>query len=158
MTSRRFGRWTVLKEVEPSKSRTKRYLCLCDCGNKKVVVGASLRRGASQSCGCLRNELSSQRQRGENNSQWAGGKHIDKHGYARLYVGEQKYVGEHRIVMEEMLGRPLLPGETVHHKNGQRSDNREDNLELWITYQPKGQRPADLVEYAKEILRRYDTP
>lgn len=64
---------------------------------------------------------------------------------------------EHVKVMSEVLGRPLLPGENVHHINGVRDDNRPENLELWVTSQPSGQRPADLVAWAKVILDRYDT-
>lgn len=62
---------------------------------------------------------------------------------------------EHTVVMAGMIGRPLLPGENVHHKNGVRNDNRPKNLELWVTSQPSGQRPEDLLEWADEIIARY---
>ncbi|MDX1511460.1 MAG: HNH endonuclease [Nitriliruptorales bacterium] len=62
---------------------------------------------------------------------------------------------EHRYVMAKELGRPLFDGEVVHHVSGDRLDNRIENLELWNTTQPKGQRVVNKVEYAVEILEKY---
>ena len=77
-----------------------------------------------------------------------------KNGYVALWSnGKQKL--EHRMVMEATLGRKLLSGETVHHKNGIKDDNRPANLELWASMHPPGQRVEELVTFAKEILARY---
>ncbi len=68
-----------------------------------------------------------------------------------------KAILEHRAFMEDILGRKLLPGETVHHINGPRLDNRPENLELWSSSHPAGQRVRDKVEWARELLRLYGT-
>ena len=84
--------------------------------------------------------------------------HLDAYGYRWITVeGEARR--EHHVVMEAMLGRPLHPYETVHHRNGVRDDNRCDNLELWATAHPAGARVEDLVdgvvtEYADRVRQR----
>jgi hypothetical protein len=64
-------------------------------------------------------------------------------------------IAEHRLVMSRVLARPLTKDERVHHKNGDRADNRAENLELWNTSQPSGQRIEDRVSWALELLRDY---
>jgi hypothetical protein len=79
---------------------------------------------------------------------------VNASGYVLAPRGK-RWVGVHRIAMEAALGRTLAVGENVHHVNGNRADNRRENLELWVTCQPSGQRPDDLAAYARELLARY---
>lgn len=92
---------------------------------------------------------------------------LDGNGYLsriRQVDGQRRKEMQHRLIMEELLGRPLLPYEEVHHRNRIRSDNRIDgpldenfrsgNLELWTIgkgKQPKGARVGDLVEYVTDF-------
>jgi hypothetical protein len=69
--------------------------------------------------------------------------------------GKPGWCLQHRAVMADFIGRPLRAGENVHHRNGHRSDNRLENLELWVTQQPKGQRVDEVVAWAREVLDLY---
>lgn len=87
-----------------------------------------------------------------------GSRYLNLDGYVNIKTEEGIFL-EHRVVMEEVLGRKLVLGETVHHKNGIRHDNNAENLELWFSPQPYGQRAIELVEYVienhlDEVLRR----
>lgn len=80
----------------------------------------------------------------------------ESNGYEMYYPeGTNEKIYMHRYVMQQYLGRKLLPGENVHHKNGDRTDNRLENLELWSKVQPAGQRVSDKIRWAKEILELY---
>jgi hypothetical protein len=69
------------------------------------------------------------------------------------------YAPEHLVVYADHHNRRVETenGESVHHKNGVKHDNRIENLEMWVSSQPKGQRPEDLVEWAVEIMNKYAT-
>lgn len=60
LTGKRFGRYVVIKRDKNKNGHTT-WLCRCDCGNEKVVVGQSLKTGATMSCGCLNKEINSER-------------------------------------------------------------------------------------------------
>jgi YHS domain-containing protein len=83
-----------------------------------------------------------------------GKRHFSSSGYVYVYQPDHpsvkgkayKYVLEHRLVMESKLERYLEKGENVHHLNCVKSDNRPENLELWASSQPTGQRVSDLLK------------
>ena len=86
----------------------------------------------------------------------AVGRKMDR-GYVLLYApnhphANRKYVYEHRLVMEKVLGRYLEPHENVHHIDGQRDNNDRANLELWVSPQPSGQRAQDVYRHDAERL------
>lgn len=127
----------------PTCRRNKyKHKCL-DCDN---LVGRIYTR-------CVR--CSNQIKPGKN-----GGVIKHKAGYRMVRVPEHPrqsngYVFEHIIIMENMLGRRLVSGETVHHLNGIKDDNRPENLELWVRPQPSGIRASDALAWAYRIIELY---
>jgi hypothetical protein len=119
---------------------------------------------------CRKHDIRTQRtgpRAGAGHLGWRGGRHIDKDGYALVYCPNHpygrkhsKYVFEHRLVMEEKLGRYLYPSEVVHHKNHNKADNRTENLEIFqsnaehLKHELTGKCPKWTKEGRERILLR----
>lgn len=100
---------------------------------------------------------------GVNHPNWKGGRQYDKNGYVLVVVPghpntrKNRRMFEHRLVMAKMLGRPLLPWEVVHHKNGKHDDNRPENLVLFqknsdhLRHELKGRVPKWTEDGLKRI-------
>ena len=156
-TGQRFGRLVVTRRLR--KKGASWWDAVCDCGKRKQVRGYNLGK-STRSCGCLNAEKI--RQKGALSRNWRGGRHLHADGHVLVYDPSHKnafsdgYVFEHVQVMAKMLGRPLLRGEVVHHRNGRKSDNRPKNLELCLKrVHPPGQRVRDLIKDALWLISRY---
>lgn len=113
--------------------------------HKKKISEATLRRrdkygyiNSPQTRSKISKALSNGSLEGENNPRWKGGRRKHSLGYIEVYNpshpwvhSHTPYVLEHRVVMEEVIGRYLNPEEEVHHINGVRDDNRPENLMLF---------------------------
>ena len=118
-----------------NKARLNRIQNTCPtCGEEFETWASQKRRHCSRGC--------------------ASNGSINGQGYRLISVNGSRVL-EHRHIMEQHLKRSLLTHENVHHLNGQRTDNRLDNLELWSKSQPPGQRVDDKIAWAVEFLRQY---
>lgn len=154
LIGKEFSMLTVVGDTgKRSKNGEIYYKCLCDCGKEKAVKSSYLTNKWTRSCGCL-----AKNNRGENHYAWKG--FTLKRGYKYIKkdhpnMTKKGYVAEHIYVMSEHIGRPLKKEETVHHKNGIKDDNRIENLELWASRHPPGQRIEDMKAFCIEFLKEY---
>lgn len=141
------GQWWV-KYPKGVRRRGEVRTCADENCGKEFIAAAWLKtRFCGRSCGMRYAGSKQERKRGPENPNWKGGRTDWPGGYIALRVddgeGGRTYKLEHRVVMEQHLGRPLDPKETVHHLNGIKHDNRIENLELWAGRHGKGIRAHD---------------
>lgn len=130
-----------------NSARVIEYTVCAGCGCTKI-------KNKSLNCYSCSNKVNRRNTKGRKPTNGKGYKLLTLPDHPLAYP-KTKYYLEHRYIMEQYLGRYLEDHETVHHKNGDRADNRLENLELWSHSQPYGQRIEDKVKWAEEILRKY---
>jgi len=137
----RFGHLIAIKPTEKRINRRIVWECRCDCGKKTFVSSSLLISGSTRSCGCLHKKIIAaigrRDKKREKNPHWKGGLARDGNGRMKILMPEHPaaqtsgYVPEHRIIMEQKIGRLLKLTEVVHHIDGNRSNNDPSNLMLF---------------------------
>lgn len=111
------------------------HLCQCGCGQFIQIKihhhSRGIPRFVNGHSSKVRNPMRGRI--GPSNPHFKEGRYVNQEGYVCVLLpgpGRSRYKLEHRLVMEQYIGRPLTPGEVVHHRNGDKQDNRIENLEL----------------------------
>lgn len=116
--------------IKDGRSKSKKICLFC----KKEFIGRQWRKFCCLECSTLWGKDHGKNKK-ENNGMWTGGRGFTREGYYYIYAPDHPrsskgYIKEHRFVMEQHIGRILEPHELIHHKNGIKTDNRIENLEI----------------------------
>ena len=153
LIGKKFKYLLVIKPVWVKKQ--KKWECVCDCGTVKSFLTRDLIHNRVKSCGCYNRKVAKERMTKENNPFWKGGVTINSRGYREIKYGENRGKLEHRVIYEQHYNVKLKPHQNIHHINGDKLDNRIENLELWDSSQPPGQRVEDKILFYKNLFNEY---
>jgi len=124
------------KELGKRDSEHKYIRAACElCGKERwVMLRVKEHKPRDTICNACRAKAAGRQMRGDKHPMWKGGQHY-AHGYVFIYKPEhpnassEGYVKRARLILEEKLGRYLLPNHDPHHKNEIKDDDRPENLE-----------------------------
>lgn len=129
--------------ANPSKARQdkRKIPKVCEVCGVEYLARSQTTRACTRSCSARLAHMEGRANRlggpGAANPTWKGGRKTNAQGYVLVWVppgtpgrGKNAYMMEHRLVMQEKIGRPLEAWEIVHHRNGVKDDNRPANLEI----------------------------
>ena len=154
----KFGKLDVIEYVCTVPKKGTVWKCKCECGNIKNIYRKNLTKKhcPTKSCGCLIKDILRNRMTGENHYDWKGGNAtLTGKGYKEFRHGDLRGKLEHRYIYETHYGVKLKPHQNIHHINGDRTDNRIENLELWDVAQPSGQRVEDKIKFYFQLVQEY---
>ena len=144
LTNKQFGKWRVICQQGNTSCGAALWLCQCDCGNKKNVIGTDLRLGKSKSCGCLQKENASKSAMTHGKSKtrlyriWKG---MRTRCTNPNYPGYKNYGGRGIIICNEW--NDFIKFESWALKNGYSEDLSIERIDVNGNYEPSNCTFAD---------------
>ena len=148
-----FGQLTVVRWQDHLDLNDHVWKCICACGRTVLAQASNLRAGRADAClKCNPNSKLYQKPKPEPATLPAdGARKVTNHGYVLVKICNSEWVTEHRLVMEQKLGRPLRKNERVRHLDGDRANNARENLLPYYQGGPPSLEAA--IEHAEIILK-----